>query len=202
MVYQIKESDINKAAQVLGKSFLGSSTFKFVFPDEHIRISKISHIQSYVIKLGMHNGFVTVPSKNIEGVAVWIDTSIKNSPLMDGLKAGIFSLFCTIGIKSFSRLVKIGSENEKVRTSILKGKTHLVLEVIGVDPKYQNQGFAHKLISSGLKSADKMKIPCYLETSNPANIDFYRKYDFLQVHEFEKCGIKTYCLYREAKIKV
>jgi len=45
-----------------------------------------------------------------------------------------------------------------------------------------------------------MKSPCYLETSNPVNVDIYKKYDFIQVHEFEKFNIKTFCLYREPKI--
>lgn len=200
MVYQLKKSDIDKAAQVLGESFWDYPVSKFIFPNEHIKKSKISYVHASMVKLGMHNGFVNAPSKNIEGVAVWIDSSIKGSPLLDGLKAGIFSLFCAIDIKSFIRLLKIVSKNEKVRDDILKGQNCYILESIGVDPQYQKQGFAHKLIIAGLKSADEMEIPCYLETSNPANIDFYKKYNFLQVHKFEKFSIKTYCLYRESKI--
>ena len=101
-----------------------------------------------LIRLAMRNGFVTAPINNIEGVAVWIDSAIKSSPLLDGLSAGIISLFKNIDLKSFIRFSKIGSAIEKARSSITKDTDCYILDSIGVDPQYQNQGFAHMLINS------------------------------------------------------
>lgn len=195
MVYQLRKPDIGNASQVLGKSFIDYPVFKYIFPDVQTRKDKLFHVQAFLIKLAIHKGFVTAPSDKIEGVAVWVDSSNKQSPLMDGLRAGILSLFKAIGIKPFARLMKVGVKNEKTRKEILQGQECLIIESIGIDPQFQKQKFARKLIISGLSHADKEETPCYLETSNPINMGIYKKYGFHLVHEFEKCNIKTYCLY-------
>lgn len=197
MVYQIQKTDIKKAAQVLGRSFVDYPIFKYVLSNDQYRKRKITYLFLFIIKLGLLNGEVIASSKEIEGVSIWINPSSEDSPLIDGLKAGIISLLFSIDSKSFMRFCEIGSKIEKIRSDILKDSEYLLLDAIGVDPQFQRQGFARLQIESKLNIADKTNTPCYLETSNRDNIYFYEKFGFSLFYEYELFKIKTYCLYRK-----
>ncbi len=200
MLYQIQNEDIDKAAQMLGRSFIDYPTFKYVFPDDQYRKNKISFLFTFLIKLGMLRNEVFASSKNIEGVSIWINSCSAKSSLINILKtvkAGIISLNLKVDSKSLKRFREIGLTRRKIRSGILNDNYYL-LDVIGVDPKFQKQGFARLLIESKLSDTDKLKTPCYLETSNRANLSFYMKFGFNLIHEYELFAIKTYCLYRKA----
>lgn len=71
MVYSIQQRDIDKASQVLGRAFSNYPIFKYILPDPQYRKNKIHHLFSFLIKIGLLNGEVIAPSKNIEGVGIW-----------------------------------------------------------------------------------------------------------------------------------
>jgi GNAT superfamily N-acetyltransferase len=49
------------------------------------------------------------------------------------------------------------------------------LPMIGVDARFQGRGIGALLMNSVLAKTDEMGIPTYLESSNPANIPFYKR---------------------------
>ncbi|MDF1822144.1 MAG: GNAT family N-acetyltransferase [Alcanivoracaceae bacterium] len=55
---------------------------------------------------------------------------------------------------------------------------HYYLQVLGVDPACQGQGLGHTLLAPMLRMADQRHTPVYLETANPDNLGFYRRYGF------------------------
>lgn len=64
MVYHLDESDIDKAAQV----FVNSPGMQFVFPDDQYRKNNTIQVYAFLIRSAMRNGWVTAPSKKIEGL--------------------------------------------------------------------------------------------------------------------------------------
>lgn len=194
MLYQIQKKDIDKAAKILAKSFIDYPIFKFVFPDEQYRKNKIHHLFSFFIKLGMLRGEVFASSKNIEAVSIWLNPDVKLS-LLDYLKAGIIFLKFKIDRKSIKRFSEIGLTKKKNRSNILNNN-YCLLDVIGVDPQFQKKGFARLLVESKLIDTDKLKIPCYVETSNQENIPFYERFGFKLIHEYELMSLNIFCLYR------
>jgi GNAT superfamily N-acetyltransferase len=52
------------------------------------------------------------------------------------------------------------------------------LEAMGVHPRAQRRGVGSRLITPVLTLADESGLPCYLQTSDPANIEYYRRYGF------------------------
>ncbi|OGP66453.1 MAG: hypothetical protein A2W27_04320 [Deltaproteobacteria bacterium RBG_16_44_11] len=197
MLYRIQKSDIDKAAQILGRSFIDYPIFKYVFPDDQHRKNKIRYLFTFLIKLGMLNGEVYASSKDIEAVSIWINSSNARSPLMSAFKAGIISLNLKVDSKSVKRFSEIGLNKQKIRSDIVN-VNYILLDVIGVDPQFQKQGFARLLMESKLNDADKYKTPCYLETSNRDNLNFYKKFGFNLIHEYELLKIKVFCLYRKS----
>jgi hypothetical protein len=197
MLYRIQKNDIDKAAQVLGRSFIDYPIFKYVFPDDQYRKNKISYLFAFLIKLGMLNGEVYASSKNMEAVSIWINSSNAKSPLISALKAGIISLNLKVDSKSVKRFSEIGLKKQKIRSNIIN-ENYYLLDVIGVDPQFRKNGFARLLIESKLSSIDKYKTPCYLETSNRDNLNIYKKFGFNLIHEYDLLEIKVFCLYRKS----
>lgn len=55
---------------------------------------------------------------------------------------------------------------------------HWYLPLIGVDPAHQGEGHGDALMAYALARCDRDHVPAYLESSNPRNIPFYRRYGF------------------------
>ncbi|WP_201274683.1 GNAT family N-acetyltransferase [Sinorhizobium medicae] len=55
---------------------------------------------------------------------------------------------------------------------------HWYLPLIGVDPAHQGEGHGDALMTYALARCDRDHAPAYLESSNPRNIPFYRRYGF------------------------
>ncbi|MHC1551340.1 GNAT family N-acetyltransferase [Phyllobacterium sp. K27] len=55
---------------------------------------------------------------------------------------------------------------------------HWYLPLIGVDPAHQGEGHGDALMAYALARCDLDHAPAYLESSNPRNIPFYRRYGF------------------------
>lgn len=198
MLYKIERKDINKAAQVLGESFINYPIFKYIFPDDQYRKNKINHLFKFLIKYGLLNGEVFAPSENIEGVSIWIKSSNAESSLWNVLKSGLISLFLNIDKQSFDRFRYIGKNKQNMRANLIT-KNYYLLDTISVNPQLQKQGFARLLIESKLKKIDQLNIPCYLETSERTNLIFYQKFGFDVIREYELAPLKVFCLLRELR---
>ena len=72
---------------------------------------------------------------------------------------------------------------------LLEGKrekhapTAIHLQLLGTDPEVQSRGLGSRVIKLGLDRADALKVPCYLESSNPRNIPFYKRHGFQTIEE-------------------
>jgi GNAT superfamily N-acetyltransferase len=195
---QIKKNDVCDAAQVLGKSFMDYPIFSFILPERTYREKKIKFIFTFLINLGLLSGEVLASSIKLEGVSIWIDSSSKKPSAIKILFCSLIPLFTRVNPMSAFRLIKIGQLKERVRKDILKGP-YFLLDIIGVSPMHQNQGYARRIIETKLMEYDNQPNPCYLETSNKENLDFYAKYNFRLYHEYQLKTLNIYCLLRESK---
>jgi ribosomal protein S18 acetylase RimI-like enzyme len=55
---------------------------------------------------------------------------------------------------------------------------HWYLSLLAVDPARQGHGIGAALIEDGIARADDDGLPAYLETSNPKNLAWYRRFGF------------------------
>lgn len=86
---------------------------------------------------------------------------------------------------------------EKKREEALEGPYYL-LDLIGINPCYQNQGYARRMIESKLTEYDYLPDPCYLETSDKEHLAFYEKFNFHLYHQYQLLTTTVYCLLRES----
>jgi len=199
MSYYINKNDIRSASQVLGKSFIDYPVFSIILPDRSYRERKIEFLFTFLINLGMLSGEVIATSSMLEGISIWIDSSSKRPSMEKILWKCLIPLFLNVDTKSVFRFIKIGFVKAKARRGILKGH-YFLLDIIGVNPIYQNQGYARRMIESKLKEYDNQPNPCYLETSDKENLFFYEKFNFRLYHEYQLVATNIYCLLRESKL--
>ena len=58
------------------------------------------------------------------------------------------------------------------------------LQLLGTSPAHQSKGLGATAMSAGIRRATSMGVPCYLESSNPKNVPFYKRHGFKIVEEY------------------
>ena len=70
--------------------------------------------------------------------------------------------------------MRYGAGVERVQPT----EPHWYLEVLSVRPEHQRQGLGSRLVTPILERADRDHVPCDLETADPDNVAFYRRFGF------------------------
>jgi GNAT superfamily N-acetyltransferase len=196
-LYRLTEDDIDKASIVLRNAFIDYPTFRYLFPDINERKKKLRHVMTFFLKCGLLQGEVISPSKNIEGVLILYKSNNLNFRLLSLLKAGLIRTIYHLNIKSFIRFKKIGDAKNENRKKLLNKEFYL-LDMIGVDPSFEKQGNARLLIESMIERIDKERMSCFLETSNIKNIDYYTRFGFTLLNEYQYNELESFCMIRNS----
>jgi len=124
-------------------------------------------------------------SSDVMAAAVWEPSS---PPFGFIWRSLVVFLWYTIklGPRKAWTLVKMFVALESKRRKHAAGAHHL--QLLGTSPSCQGHGIGSQLIKTGLKRADELNLCCYLESSNPANIPFYKRHGFLIVEEYYHFG--------------
>ena len=60
----------------------------------------------------------------------------------------------------------------------MSGRSYIYLQVIGVAPVFQGQGFAGKLLRTLIEKSEQTGISLYLETETESNVSMYEHFGF------------------------
>ena len=112
------------------------------------------------------------------GAAVWMPPGKWRFTLGDEARVapGVVAAFGATGTVRLLRLL-MGVERVHLR------EPHYYLFAIGADPTHQGRGVGSALLAPMLARCDDEKLPAYLESSNPANLSFYRRHGFVATGE-------------------
>ena len=58
------------------------------------------------------------------------------------------------------------------------------LQLLGTSPDHQSKGLGATAMMIGIRRAEQQGVPCYLESSNPKNVPFYKRHGFKIVEEY------------------
>jgi ribosomal protein S18 acetylase RimI-like enzyme len=77
---------------------------------------------------------------------------------------------------------------------------HWYLDPLGVEPKYQGQGYGGHLMRALLKRVDTESLPIYLYTTNESNVKLYEHYGFKVVGsgELPGTGVRHWSMVKES----
>jgi len=197
-MYRLEKADIQKASVVLGEAFQDYPIFKYIIPDVDFRKENLKYVCQFLLNLGGTKGEVIGTSDQLEGVSIWIPSRKSNRPEMEALQAGLLGLFVHLSPGSIRRLMDVGGGKAKKRSEFVSGE-YVICDMIGIDPRFQRKGLGGKLIGSKLAEIDKASVPCYLETSRPENVEYYKRHQFEKIGEYAIHGVDVFCMVREPR---
>jgi ribosomal protein S18 acetylase RimI-like enzyme len=176
-VVALAPDQIEQAGDVLSRAFLNDPLNVYMLPDERDRRRLCpAHFAAFV-RYGLLAGHVFTTEGSLEGVAVWFPPGrVEMQPdLMD--QAGISELSSLLGAEAFGRILGFLEYLEPLHKRDVQ-PPHWYLLLIGVEPQRQSAGIGSTLLRTVLAQADAEQVPCYLETTQPTNVPFYRKHGF------------------------
>lgn len=184
---RLTEAHIRPATETVSKAFQDYPLMRYFIPDDSVRRKKQPAVFRPFIIRGLKYGEVYATSAKFEGVAVWFKSVAGRGSLWSMIVSGFFVIPFVVGFSTFRRQIAFGMYTESVRKRVMP-VLHFHLQLLGVDPVYQGQGFSSKLLKPMLARADKEGLPCFLETQAEKNITLYEHFGFKIVDEWIKPG--------------
>lgn len=169
---RLDPSRAREAAEVLTRAFMRDPLQSHTFPDPFERAEmSIPHFEA-VIRYGLLAGHVWVTTGGIDAVGVWLGPEHIEfrSELLE--ESGFTNLPAVIGSGAFHRFMGVIEHLETLHKRDVP-EPHWYAMVLGVDPSKQGQGLGRQLLRTVFDLADAAHTPCYLETTQPANVHFY-----------------------------
>ena len=176
-LYKLKRKDKKRAVEVFSKAFYSEPLYQYLFPDKNTRQKFLTHIFNFNVSYGLLFGEIYAPSPKIEGLAIWYRSNRYKMNIIKLLRAGGLKFFIKLDKDTRLRVMPI---NRFADEMLLKygNFLHWYLSPIAVEPKFQGKGFASLLLRSMNKRMDEEKIPGFLETLNPVNVEIYKHFDY------------------------
>lgn len=181
--------DKSKVVEILTESFDQNLSVNYIIKQGKDRKNRIRALMNYSFDKCAMFGDVWVSSdghscalalypesKNYNFKSIWLDIKL---------------IFTVMGPTEIIKVLR--------RESLIKKKQENVqmyyLWFIGVALEHQNKGIGNQLLSDVIEHAVSVGRPLYLETSTPANLSWYKKFDF-QVYDKLELGYNLYFLKR------
>jgi len=176
----LKERDAGAA--VLGRAFAEYELFRYYFPDETERRAAANTYASVSLSVCLKYGGVYASSEKIKGVAAWLPPGKSPFGLRQVIRSVALPILVRFGRQGAGWMWTYGRFVDDHHRRLVPFP-HWYLEIIGVDPAYQGQGFSSRLLRPVLERIDRERMPCFLETNTGKNVTIYRRSGFEVVSE-------------------
>lgn len=176
------KGDIRELAHTLGRAFFDDPVMNWVLPDAGQRAKALPTIFATMCRhqfLPAGGVDFATDTTHIAAAALWAPPGRWQSSRMADLRM-LPGLFLAFGSQR-----KRGQQLDELMKKNHPEEPHWYLAVIGSDPTYRGQGYAHALLSERLERVDAEHAPAYLESSNPANVPYYQRFGFEVTAELE-----------------
>ncbi|MFX0207718.1 MAG: GNAT family N-acetyltransferase, partial [Candidatus Hodarchaeota archaeon] len=140
------------------------------------------------VRYSLKYGEVYAPTEDLEGIASWVPHTTVEKSLWRILISGAFRAAIKMGNKIGRRIQQLFDQIDTDRREHMKDRSYYYLQVIGVLPEFQGQGYGGRLLKPMLAKADIEGIPIYLETETEKNVNIYLKYGYKTLKEGDARG--------------
>jgi len=195
----LKERDAGTA--VLGRAFTEYELFRHYFRDETERRAAADRLSFIELSVCLKYGEVYASSEKLEGVAAWLPPGKSPFGVFRIMRSVPLSVLFRFGLQGADRMWAYGRFVDNLHRRLVP-YPHWYLQVIGVDPAHQGQGFSSRLLRPVLERIDRERMPCFLETNSVKNVAIYRRFGFEVVYEDRMPGteVTTFAMLRKAQI--
>ena len=197
---RLTRKDRDAGAAVLGRAFTEYELLRYYFQDETERHAVAVTFGFIALSVCLRYGEVYASSAKMEGVAAWLPPGKSPFGGWQIIRSVPLSVLFRFGRQGASRMQAYGRYVDNVHRKLVP-YPHWYLQIIGVDPAYQGQGFASQLIKPMLERIDREHLPCFLETNTEKNVAIYQRFGFGVVSEDEIPGteLMSFAMLRKAQ---
>jgi ribosomal protein S18 acetylase RimI-like enzyme len=193
----LKERDGGVA--VLGRAFTDYELFRYYFHDETERRAAADTFAFIALSLCLKYGEVYASSEKLDGVAAWLPPGKAPFGGWQIIRSVPLSILFRFARQGAGRMWAYGRFVDNLHRKLVP-YPHWYLQIIGVAPAYQGQGFASRLLRPVLEHIDRERMPCFLETNAGKNVAIYRRFGFEVVSEDKMPGteVTSFAMLRKA----
>ena len=180
-LYRLQKRDVPRAAIVLTDAFQHDPIWQVVLSDA-TATQKAGAFETpllYCLKYGE----VYATSENLEGIAAWVPGKWAAMTPWRMLRSGAMPAALKLGWKIAKEMEPIFGPLDAHRREVMQDRPFIYLQIIGVAPAYQGQGFGGKLLRALIEECERAGLPLYLETETESNIRLYERFGFTVVKE-------------------
>jgi len=199
-IVRLNRSHVKRATEALIRAFWNHPPLQYYFPDEAERERIAPYFFSLSVFTGIRYGEVHATSQDLEGIAVWLPSGNYPVTLWRLLRSVPSSQILGVGRYGGFRMRGLGQYIDVVHRRLAPFK-HWFLQAIGVDPQFQERGYASKLLRPMLARIDEEGLPCYLETLEGQNVRLYEHFGFKVIEESNvpDTSLTTWAMLRDAR---
>ena len=197
---RLTRKDRDAGAAVLGRAFTEYELLQYYFPDETERQAVAVTFGFIALSVCLKYGDVYASSAKMEGVSAWLPPGKAPFGGWQIIRSVPPSVLFRFGRQGASRMQAYGRYVDNVHRKLVP-YPHWYLQIIGVDPAYQGQGFSSQLVRPMLERIDREYLPCFLETNIEKNVAIYQRFGFGIVSEDEIPGteLMSFAMLRKAQ---
>jgi ribosomal protein S18 acetylase RimI-like enzyme len=182
----VLRADLPAMVGMLARSFFDDPQMAFLFPDESTRAADLGVMFTTIAASMVPQGHTYVLDDGAAGLpaaSLWSPPEVPSFP-DEAASPIVETVVARYGDAGIGRLVAMGEAMDAHHPHA----PHLYLFIIGVEPSRQGQGLGEQLLRPMLAHCDATGTSAYLESSNPRNLDFYRRLGFETISEFHPDG--------------
>jgi len=179
---RLTRKDRDAGAAVLGRAFTEYEMLRYYFQDEAERHAVAVTFGFIALSVCLKYGEAYASSAKMESVAAWLPPGKAPFGGWQIIRSVPLSVLFRFGRQGASRMQAYGRYIDNMHRKLVP-YPHWYLQIIGVDPAYQGQGFSSQLVRPMLERIDREHLPCFLETNTEKNVAIYRRFKFEVVSE-------------------
>lgn len=180
--YRIQPTLLAGIVRLFARAFLSDPLFAFFVPDPKKRLEKAAHIFEFAANCGNKYGEILTLESAPESAAILLPSEHIKMTVWQQIACGGLKLCLRAGLGTVRRLAYFNDFSVKLQNRHMSER-HRYLQLLGVDPDAQGQGYGGKVLDAILRRAKAEHLPLYLETENQKNLTFYADRGFKTLEE-------------------
>lgn len=180
-----KFAELEQAEQTLASAFMADPMSSFLFENDPRRHQKLRWIFRTQLRYASKRGLIET-AENGAAVAVWMPPERASGSIIALLLKGALKAPTTLGWPAAWRIFELLRAIHRLHSrAFVDAEAHWHLLTLGVHPDFQGHGLGSQLLRTGRQRARAAQLPCYLETTHPANVRFYERHGFQQIGRYQ-----------------
>ncbi len=175
-------ADLDAVLGTLVSGFGRDPLYRWLYPDDADRPQRLAEVFDLVVRaaLASESAWVTA---DLHAVAVYTQAGV--DLVDDDLGRRYLAL---LQRQLGARRAADAATGMAACADVVPAEAHDTLHSIAVDARRQGQGCGRRLLVHLLGDADRRQQPVHLDSSNPRNMSFYRRFGFEQIAAVEVPG--------------